>query len=383
MISTQLARVLTLLEVGDALARVNTRTLAFRIAFCPGDATMPATEPRVIFQMTRLLASLAAVALAVLGALPLSAGCVGQNLLATMEPAKRAEIEAAADAIPFAKGNFWRATRGEEVITLAGTYHFDDPRHAPNLAALMPSITGASTVLVEAGPDEETALKARIAKDPSTMVITDGPPLNQQLPPPVWSDLSKAMAARGIPAFMTAKFRPWYVLTLLSIPPCAMLEMTAEPEGLDRKVINAAVAAGVPVRALEPYDTLLRIFGTLSEAELTEMLVSTLAIEPQSEDYFTTLVDSYFSGESRAAWELMRFMSYDMPGYTRPQVDAEFARMEEIVAASRNRTWIPVLTKASAQGPVFAAFGALHLSGQEGVLNLLQKEGFILEELAL
>ena len=248
---------------------------------------------------------------------------------------------------------------------------------------LVAAITGASVVLVEAGPEEEKALKAQIARDPSTMVITEGPLLNQQLPPEVWAQLSDAMSARGIPAFMTAKFKPWYVLTLLSIPPCAMLQMTSEPEGLDRLVIKAAQEAGVPVRALEPYDTLFKIFGNLTEAELTEMLVSTLAIEPQGEDYFTTLVDGYFAGESRAAWELMRFISYDMPGYTHAEVDAEFARMEEIVAASRNRAWIPVLTEAASKGPVFAAFGALHLSGQDGVLNLLQKQGFTLEELKL
>jgi len=332
--------------------------------------------------MSRFLAALSLV-LGFLAAAPLSAECVGHNLFDTMDPARKAEVTTAADAIPFARGNFWRATKGDQVITLAGTYHFDDPRHAANLAALMPAITGANLVLVEAGPEEEKALKAQIARDPSTMVITEGPLLNQQLPPDVWAQLSDAMSARGIPAFMTAKFKPWYVLTLLSIPPCAMLQMTSEPEGLDRLVIKAAQEAGVPVRALEPYDTLFKIFGNLTEAELTEMLVSTLAIEPQGEDYFTTLVDGYFAGESRAAWELMRFISYDMPGYTREQVDAEFARMEEIVAASRNRTWIPVLTDAAAKGPVFAAFGALHLSGQDGVLNLLKSQGFTLKELKL
>ncbi len=340
------------------------------------------TDPIVIARMSRFLATLS-LALGFLAAAPLSAECVGHNLFDTMDPARKAEVTAAADAIPFARGNFWRATKGDQVITLAGTYHFDDPRHAANLAALMPAITGASLVLVEAGPEEEKALKAQIARDPSTMVITEGPLLNQQLPPDVWAQLSDAMSARGIPAFMTAKFKPWYVLTLLSIPPCAMLQMTSEPEGLDRLVIKAAQEAGVPVRALEPYDTLFKIFGNLTEAELTEMLVSTLAIEPQGEDYFTTLVDGYFAGESRAAWELMRFISYDMPGYTHAEVDAEFARMEEIVAASRNRAWIPVLTEAASKGPVFAAFGALHLSGQDGVLNLLQKQGFTLEELKL
>lgn len=333
--------------------------------------------------MSRLIAALSAFALGFLVPAPLFAECVGRNLFDTMDPARRAEIQAAADAVPFAKGNFWRATKGDQVITIAGTYHFDDPRHAANLAALMPAITGASTVLVEAGPEEEKALKAAIARDPSTMVITEGPTLNQQLPPEVWAQLSDAMSARGIPAFMAAKFKPWYVLTLLSLPPCAMLQMTKEPEGLDRLVIKAAQAAGVPIRALEPYDTLFKIFGSLTEAELTEMLVSTLAIEPQGEDYFATLVDGYFAGESRAAWELMRFISYDQPGYTRAEVDAEFARMEEIVAASRNRAWLPVLTDAAAKGPVFTAFGALHLSGQDGVLNLLQVQGFAIEELKL
>lgn len=333
--------------------------------------------------MSRLLSCLSALVLGALVCGPAASACVGQNLFSTMDPARRAEIAAAAEAMPFAAGNFWRATRGNEVITIAGTYHFDDPRHAPNLAALTPQITAAKTVLVEAGPEEEKALMSLIASTPSTMVITEGPTLNQRLPPEVWEPLSQAMSDRGIPAFMAAKFQPWYVLTLLSIPPCAMSSMTGQPKGLDGMVIDTAQAAGIPVRGLEPFDTLFTVFNELTPEELTEMLASTLAIEDKSEDYFTTLVDSYFAGQSRMAWELMRFASYDVPGYSRAQVDADFARMEELVAARRNRAWIPVLTEASAEGPVFAAFGALHLSGEDGVLNLLKKEGFTLEELPL
>ena len=345
---------------------------------------MPVNRPQPVNdRMSRCLATLASLALALFVTPPLAAGCVGHNLFESMEPARRAEIMASADAVPFATGNFWRATRGNELITIAGTYHFDDPRHAPSIAALTPAITSASTVLVEAGPEEEKALQALIARDPSRMVITTGPTLAQQLPPEVWDPLKVAMSIRGIPAFMAAKFRPWYVLTLLSIPPCAMVEMTQKPKGLDGLVIDTALAANVPVRGLEPFDTLFTIFDSMTQEQITEMLRSTLAIEYISEDYFSTLVDGYFAGESRAAWELMRFLSYDMPGYTHAQVDAEFAHMEELVASSRNRNWIPVLTDAAAKGPVFAAFGALHLSGQDGVLNLLQNEGFTIEALTL
>lgn len=344
---------------------------------------MRLNRPKPLGRMSRLLSAVTTLALSLCLALPVFATCAGRNLFAEMEPARLAEIKASTAAFPFSTGNFWRATRGDEVITIAGTYHFDDPRHAPTIAALAPHITAARTVLVEAGPEEEKALMALIAKDPSTMVITEGLPLNQRLPPEVWDPLKEALSNRGIPPFMTAKFQPWYVLTLLSIPPCAMTSMAEKPKGLDGAVIDTALAAGVPVRGLEPFDTLFTIFDGMTPEELTEMLVSTLAIEEMSEDYFTTLVDSYFAGESRQAWELMRFVSYDLPGYSRDQIDADFARMEELVSSSRNRAWIPVLTEAAAQGPVFTAFGALHLSGEDGVLNLLRKEGFTLEELPL
>ncbi|MGL4239424.1 TraB/GumN family protein [Tabrizicola sp.] len=332
--------------------------------------------------MSRLTAVLSAVSLAFLLTGPVTAKCAGKNLIDELPPDRLAEIQAATDAVPYPTGNFWRATRGDQVITIAGTYHFDDPRHEPNLAALAPHIETATTVLVEAGPEEEKALMNLIASDPSKVMITEGPTLLEQLPPELWESLSQAMAERGIPGFMAAKFRPWYVIAVLAVPPCAMAEMT-KPKGLDGMVIDTATAAGVPVQGLEPYDTIFKIFGSMTEREMIDMLESSLLFEDRSEDYSATLADSYFAGDGRKIWEFMRYESYSMPGYTREQVDAEFAKMEEALMNERNRAWIPVLTEAATKGPVFTAFGALHLSGDEGVLNLLKKEGFTIEELPL
>jgi uncharacterized protein YbaP (TraB family) len=313
---------------------------------------------------------------------PVAAECAGRNLFADMPAERLAEITAAANAVPYPTGNYWRATRGDDVITLIGTYHFDDPRHLPTLETITPEIAAATTVLVEAGPDEQTQLLDLIARDPSKVMIVDGPTLIEQLPADLWAGLSKALALRGVPGFMAAKIQPWYAVVMLAVPPCAMEQM-ADPKGLDGMVIDAAKAAGVPVRGLEPFDTVFTIFDSMTRDELVAMLQSTLAIEDRAEDYSATLADSYFAGESRMIWEFLRFVTYDMPNYTREQVDAEYARMEDLLMNTRNRTWIPVLTEAAAKGPVFAAFGALHLSGEAGVLNLLQQEGFTLEPLPL
>jgi uncharacterized protein len=310
------------------------------------------------------------------------AECAGKNLTAQMDPAALGALQARTDSAPFAQGNFWQATRGDQQITIIGTYHLDDPRHDATLAVIGPLVASAQTVLVEAGPEEEAALKAHLTQDPSAMLITQGPSLMQQLPPEDWTRLAAAMAERQVPAFMVAKFQPWYVSVLLAIPPCAVAQLD-DKGGLDFEIMRLAEAAQVPVRGMEPYDTVLHIFGQLSAQEQVEMVQNALLMDHAAADMAVTLADAYFAQNSRLIWEFMRDMSLTLPGYTPERVEREFAVMEEALMNGRNRNWIPVLEQAAAEGPVFAAFGALHLSGEEGVLNLLAKEGWALERLNL
>lgn len=315
-------------------------------------------------------------------AAPVAAECAGQNLFDSMAPAERARIEALADSYPYPEGNFWTATRGDQSLVLIGTYHLDDPRHAATVAALAPIIGGATTLLVEAGPDEVKALMTHIASDPSAMFITDGPTLLERLPAETWNRLSFALAERGMPGFMAAKLQPWYATVMLAIPPCAMIEM-AEPKGLDGMLIDTAQAAGVPVAALEPYDTVLNLFGGMTEDQELAMIEASLATEDQAEDFSVTLAEAYFAGESRLIWELMRVVALDAPDAVPETVDQEFAMMEELLMAARNRNWIPRIDEAATRGPVVVAFGALHLPGTDGVLNLLARDGWQIAPLVL
>jgi len=308
------------------------------------------------------------------------AQCQGENLIAKMSPEAQAALRAEAAKSPFAVGNYWQATRGDAVIHLIGTYHFDDPRHAATMARIAPVLASAQLLLVEAGPKEEESLKARIADDPALIVNTDGPTLPEIMAEADWKRLADATAARGIPGFMAAKFRPWYVSMLLAMPACN-IAASATPNGLDAQLIAAAKAEGVPVQALEPYDTVFDIFEAMTQDQQLDMITSALALEDKSADLAITLADSYFAQESRLIWEFNRLQALSMPGYTPERVQQEFATMEQSMMIARNRAWIPVIETAAAQGPVLVAFGALHLSGPEGVLALLEAKGFTLERL--
>jgi len=333
--------------------------------------------------MLRILPTLAALFLL---ASPLAAQCLGENLIAAMSPDARATLQAKVDTYPYSRGNFWRATRqgpdGDQVIHLIGTYHLDDPRHKATLAALAPVLDSAATLLVEAGPDEEAAVKAAIARDPSLMFVTEGPTLPERLTASEWDAVTTAMRTRGIPPFLAAKMQPWYLSMMLGIPPCGMTKLQ-QAKGLDAQIIDAATARGLPPQALEPFDTVFKLFAGMTDAEQLGMIRSTLPMEAQGADYAVTLADAYFAGDSRLLWEFLRLRAHDTPGTTPAQTDAEFAMMEEAIMSSRNRAWIPVIEAAVAKGPVLAAFGALHLPGKDGVLNLLVQNGFAVERLPL
>lgn len=313
-------------------------------------------------------------------AMPAVAQCVGQNLLESLPKTEEAALIARSHAVPFAQGNFWRATKDGQEITLIGTYHMDDSRHGETMARLDPVLERARVVLVEAGPAEMAALKSRLAAEPELMVITQGPTLPEQLDPALWDKLSAALRLRGVPPFVAAKMQPWYLSMMLSIPPCA-LEVMGEDRGLDAQVIAAATARGLPVRALEPYDTLFGIFGAMEQADQLSMVTASLALEDQSEDMSVTMAEAYFAEEPRLIWEFSRAQALTLDGASPERVAHEFAVMEAAMMTTRNRAWIPVLTEAATAGPVLAAFGALHLSGQDGVLALLQAEGFTIERL--
>lgn len=305
----------------------------------------------------------------------LRAECQGNNLIAALPAAQRDALRTAAEAVPFARGNLWQATRAAQVITLVGTYHLDDPRHAATLARLAPRIAAATTLLVEAGPQEEAALRADIARNPGRVTNASGPPLRDALSDADWLRLSDALRNRGIAPVFATKMQPWYLSSLLAIPPCQFGDTTGQ-KGLDRRLMDMATSRAVPIVALEPYDTVFSIFDSFTATDQVTMLVQTLDATVVDDDMAVTLSDSYFSGDNRLFWEYTRLQMMTLSGATRDQADQQIAQLEEAMISRRNRAWMPIITAAAAQGPVVVAFGALHLAGRAGVLNLLAADGW-------
>lgn len=311
---------------------------------------------------------------------PALAQCKGQDLLKHLPTVQAIALDRAVANAPYATGNHWRATRPGSTINVIGTFHLFDDRMPGRMANLDLVVQAADAIYFEATDVELKRMQVEIGRNPELLFVSlSEPTLPEALDEAEWAKLSDEMSKRGIPGFMAAKFRPWYVTMLLSIPPCAMNQMTAAREGLDRLLMDAAEARGVPMLALEEFDTVFRIFGQLSQQEQIDMVRATLPLSAQTEDLFATMTEAYFAQEHRRIWEFSRLQSISAPGVDREKMAADFALMEEVLLNDRNRAWMEVILPAARGRHLVVAVGAAHLSGEQGILNLLERAGYRIE----
>lgn len=305
------------------------------------------------------------------------AACNDGDIRDYLSPADLTAVESAAADTPFGTGTIWTATRDDDQITVVGTLHLSDPRLAPIVARLTPAITDADLLLVEAGPQEEAQLTAAITEDPSLIFLTDGTTLSERMDPAAFVALSRAVEARGLPAATAAQMKPWYLSLTLAMPVCAQSDLLAGKRGLDATLMDLAAAANVTVQAVEAWDTLFNILAGDPIDEQVADLNLALMPDDLGNAMTATMLDSYFAGDIATLWELSRAANRQIDAMSPVEADALFAKMETQMLTDRNHGWMPVITDAvDAHDRIVLAVGAAHLPGTDGVLSLLQADGW-------
>lgn len=309
--------------------------------------------------------------------LPAAAACVGDSYLDNMTGAQKAQLSASVADMPFAQGLMWTATKGADTLTILGTMHIHDPRLEDIRQKVATAVQTADLVMLEATPQEEARLQELVTTDPGRLFIIDGPTLPERLDEETWQMVADAATQRGIPSFMAAKMQPWYLSLTLAIPVCAITEMMSGVVGLDKMIIQDATDAGVPLKAVEPFTTVFDLFqGQTIDAQIDMLRVSLLAPDLQQQ-MFVAMLDLYFAQDVGRLWHMSQIAILDMPGLDPVAGMAMFAEMQTALLDRRNQNWIPVILDATKDNDdIVVAVGAAHLIGDQGILRLLENEGW-------
>jgi uncharacterized protein YbaP (TraB family) len=241
---------------------------------------------------------------------------------------------------------------------LFGTIHSEDPRVIELPPPVRDAFEASAGFAMEVIPDTQAILRSMV-----TMVYTDGRTLEAVIGPPLFREVVQAIEARGMTEAAIRDFKPWAVVTILSVPHAETGEF------LDLRLYKAATAAGKRVVGLESIDEQLAVFEGLSERDQVALLRETLEVRDQLPEVFERLLGAYLDRDLAA---LTRLSDEYLRGGD-PELEARFRTSALDV---RNERMAERILPLLAEDVFFVAVGALHLPGEGGIVQRLRRAGF-------
>lgn len=272
----------------------------------------------------------------------------------------RADMPPAAGAGRFEHGLLWRIDRpGLAPSYLFGTIHADDERVLALSAPARRAFARSRRFAFEMINDETASRRFRAA------MVTREPSLAAVLGADDFARVEVLLGERGIAREARGRFKPWAALLVLAQPPAGAGII------LDQLLLIDAERAGKPLTALETVDEQIAAFDTMAEPVQVALLRHVLTRQDEIVEAARMLTAAYLDADLGAMWRANQAAMGDDPALA-----AEQEIFIERLLFARNRRFADHLVPLLAGGGVFAAFGALHLHGENGVPALLRQCGW-------
>jgi uncharacterized protein YbaP (TraB family) len=143
--------------------------------------------------------------------------------------------------------------------------------------------------------------------------------------------------------------------------------------GLDRHFADRTVAAGKPARGLESIDEQILLFEGMTHEQQVQSLESTLTDIADMRGVIDEMHRLWRAGDEAGLFAA-----------TGAQMRDEFPALYDRMNRDRNRAWIPelrALLDGSGDDDALVIVGAMHLLGEDGVVEGLRREGYVVERL--
>ena len=256
-------------------------------------------------------------------------------------------------------GLLWEVSKADtESVYLFGTIHSEDPAVLQLTEPVQQAFESSQIVVLEMLLDMEAMLYSSTA-----MLMMDGRLLSELIGEPLFRQVATAIRTRGIQEPVLERMKPWAAAVTLSMP----VQETGQV--LDAALYQDALQQNKAVYGLETVQEQLNIFESLSEADQVALLKDAVENFPEIDAMHAELLAAY---KQRDLGGLMALNETSMK--TGDQRLAEEFQQNLIV--DRNHRMVERMREYLQQGSAFVAVGALHLPGEEGLLNLLEQQGY-------
>jgi uncharacterized protein YbaP (TraB family) len=170
------------------------------------------------------------------------------------------------------------------------------------------------------------------------------------------------------PAFFD-RYRPWAAAILLQYPP-----QTADGVVMDARLQRLAIAQGIAIEGLETASEQFSFFQTLPLEEQRLMVSDAVGRVDEIRQTNRELFEAYRRKDLLSIQDIgeTSFAAIEDPVFSQ--------KLRAFLITDRNRTMVSRILPRLQEGGLFVAIGALHLTGDDGILSRLEDEGYFITQ---
>jgi len=272
----------------------------------------------------------------------------------------------------------WKVSDDDNSLYLLGSFHLLKPGDYPLSRDVDAAFADAEALVFEIPPEElgSPALGMQMGQ---AALRTDGTQLDSELPDETKQALAawlQANAAELQKLQLTPQvlqlFEPWFVALMVSI--VEMGKAGLDPTlGLDANLAQKASQAGKPTSGLETGAEQIAFLDGMDRAEQLQFLQESLKNADEGQAEIEKLHAAWRRGDARQLWDEMAV-----------EMRRQFPKLYQRINVERNDAWVPRL-EARLQAPgtddTLVVVGALHLLGEDGVVEKLRAKGYEVERI--
>ncbi|HEY5036734.1 MAG TPA: TraB/GumN family protein [Chthoniobacterales bacterium] len=188
--------------------------------------------------------------------------------------------------------------------------------------------------------------------------------LKNHVDPRTYSYLQRFFSLERVPESEWSKYKPWMLTYVLGIAPAT------NQLGIEAYLQRRARANHKPIFGLESAREHLNVLSGMSDKLAELVLLFNFVPQGSGANSRDNLMTEWRNGNVDAIAQMDRQEFRDLPSYEARLID------------QRNRNWIPKIEGyLQHHRNYFVLVGAGHLGGQNGVLALLRRRGYQLEQL--
>ncbi len=261
---------------------------------------------------------------------------------------------------------FWSIQKSDKPAGyVLGTIHSEDPRVLDFSEDFLRKLRANDVFAMEMVPDQPT-----LARLTEYMHYPPGKTLESVIGVERFNSFAAAMSAYRVPIKFISRMKPWAAMLTLSTPP---------PETgffMDLSLSLRASGSGLKVVGLETLEQQLSFLENMPMSMQLSLLDQAIAEFDHVNEVHDQMVDAYLENDLVG----LQALSNEQLQTVGDEAGDYF--IEEGIHA-RNVHMAESLLLQLENNRVFVAVGALHLPGEEGLLNILRRHGFELRPLDL